>query len=154
MNQYTVSSHAEYARLRIGVLCGGMSIEREVSFNSGRTICDHLDTQRFTPVCLFQTITGTLYILPDRFVHRGKISDFEHRLAQEAELISWNHLKTRIDFLFIAQHGRYAEDGALQGLLELLRIPYFGSRVRASAWGMDKHLHYHATWHVDNARRS
>ena len=125
-------------KLRVGVLMGGKSIEKEVSFNSGRTICDHLDTARYTVIPLFQHHTGTLYILPWRFLHRGKISDFEQRLEDQAERISWDSLKTRIDFMYIATHGRYAEDGTLQGFLSVLQIPYLGSKVMASALGMDK----------------
>lgn len=125
-------------KLTVGVLMGGKSIEREVSLNSGRTICDHLDTEHYTIVPLFQTITGALYILPERFLHRGKISDFEHRLETEAQKIAWDDLKQLIDFMYIALHGRYAEDGTLQGFLEVLGIPYLGSKVWASALGMDK----------------
>lgn len=126
--------------LRVGILMGGRSIEREVSLNSGRTICDHLDTARYTVIPIFQTISGQLYILPWHFLHRGKIADFEHRLADEAQAIMWDDLKSTIDFCFIALHGRYGEDGCIQGILEILHIPYFGSKVLASALGMDKPL--------------
>lgn len=124
--------------IRVGVIMGGRGNEKEVSFNSGRTVCDHLDTFRYTIIPIFQRANGSLYILPDRFLHRGKISDFEHRLTTEAEKISWAALKERIDFMYIAMHGRLAEDGTLQGFLEVLRIPYLGSKVLASAIGMDK----------------
>ncbi len=127
-------------KLKIGVLMGGKSIEREVSFNSGRTVCDHLDTERYEIIPLFQTIVGKLFILPWRFLHRGKISDFEHRLSTEAESLSWDSLKNKIDFIFNAMNGRYGEDGSLQGLLEILGIPYLGSKVFTSALGMDKFL--------------
>jgi len=122
----------------IGVFFGGRSIEREVSFNSGRTICDHLDTQRFTVLPIFQAQDGTLYILPQHFLHRGKISDFEHRLSAEARRITWDDLPQLINCAFIALHGRFAEDGTLQGMFEVLQIPYFGSKTFASALGMDK----------------
>ena len=125
-------------KIRIGVLMGGKSIEREVSFNSGRTVCDHLDTHYYEVIPLFQSIDGTLYILPWQFIHRGKISDFEHRLPQEATSIIWDDLKLTVDFIFIAMHGEFAEDGCLQGLLELLQIPYLGSGVLSSALGMNK----------------
>lgn len=124
-------------KLRIGVLMGGMSLEKEVSFNSGRTICDHVDTTRYDVIPLYQN-SSHLYLLPWHFLHRGKTTDFEHRLAHEAELIVWDDLKKRIDFIFIAQHGRYAEDGTLQGLLTVLDIPYLGSGIFASAVRMDK----------------
>ncbi len=125
-------------KLRIGVLMGGKSIEREVSFNSGRTICDHLDTQRYTIVPIFQTATGQLYHLPWHFLHRGKISDFVHRLEQEATSLTWDGLKACIDFIYPAMHGRFAEDGTMQGILEVLNIPYLGSKVMGSALGMNK----------------
>lgn len=125
-------------KIRVGVLMGGRSIEREVSFNSGRTVCDHLDTSRYAVVPIFQTAHGQLYLLPLHFLHRGKISDFEHRLAQEATAISWDSLKEIIDFAYICMHGRQAEDGVLQGFLEVLNIPYLGSGILASALSMDK----------------
>lgn len=125
-------------RLRVGVLMGGKSIEREVSLNSGRTICDHLDTAFYRVIPIFQTRDGRLYVLPWRFLHRGKISDFEHRLIREAQEIRWDTLKDTIDFMYIALHGRYGEDGIVQGFLEVLNIPYLGSKVFASALGMDK----------------
>ncbi len=125
-------------KLRVGVLMGGKSIEKEVSFNSGRTICDHLDTTRYEVIPLFQDDDGTLYKLPWHFLHRGKISDFQHRLINEATKISWNSLKTSIDFAYIAVHGRYAEDGTLQGFLEILDIPYLGSKTFGSALAMNK----------------
>ncbi|MBI2775579.1 ATP-grasp domain-containing protein [Candidatus Dependentiae bacterium] len=125
-------------KIRIGVLMGGKSLEREVSFNSGRTVCDHLDTFNFEVVPLYQNITGKLFILPLRFLHRGKTTDFEHRLDAEAQAVSWDDLKNFVDAVYIAQHGRYAEDGTMQGFLEVLGIPYVGSKVFASALGMDK----------------
>ena len=125
-------------RLRVGVLMGGRSTEREVSFNSGRTVCDHLDTFKYEIIPLFQRVDGALFVLPYRFLHRGKISDFEKRLDAEAEKIAWDSLKERIDFVYIAMHGQFAEDGTLQGFLEVLKIPYLGSKVLASALGMDK----------------
>lgn len=128
-------------KIRIGVLMGGKNAEREVSFNSGRTICDHLDHVRYHVIPIFQTHTGELYQLPLKFLHRGKISDFEHRLPTEATRLTWDTLKQLIDFVYIALHGRYGEDGIVQGALELLDIPYLGSNVLASALGMDKAFH-------------
>ena len=125
-------------KLRVGVLMGGKNIEREVSFNSGRTACDHLDTTRYDIIPIFETSAGNLYMLPWHFLHRGKISDFITRLPAEATRISWDDLRNRIDFCFIAVHGRYAEDGTLQGLLEVLGIAYLGAKVLGSALGMDK----------------
>jgi len=125
-------------RLRIGVLIGGLSVEREVSFNSGRTICDHLDSTRYDVIPIFHTKDNKIYLLPWRFLYRGKTTDFIHRLPEEAEFLRWCDLSKTIDFLYIAEHGCFAEDGTLQGLLEVLGVPYFGSGIFASAVCMDK----------------
>lgn len=127
-------------KLRIGVLMGGKSLEKEVSYNSGRTVCDHLSINDYTIIPIYQ-YNNTLFLLPWHFLHRGKTTDFEHRLAAESSTISWDELKNSIDFIYIAQHGLYAEDGILQGTLETLRIPYLGSKVLASALRMDKIVH-------------
>ena len=74
-------------KLRVGVFMGGKTIEKEVSLNSGRTVCDHLDTSRYEAIPIFQAFTGELYILPWRFLHRGKISDFEHRLPKKLNIL-------------------------------------------------------------------
>jgi len=127
-------------KLCVGVLMGGRSIESEVSFNSGRTVCDHLDTECYEVIPLFQTVEGLLFILPWYFLHRGKTTDFIHRLADEATVICWDDLKKLTDFIYLAIHGRYAEDGIVQGFLEILGIPYLGSDVFASALSMDKYV--------------
>jgi D-alanine-D-alanine ligase and related ATP-grasp enzymes len=125
-------------KLRVGVLMGGRSQEREVSFNSGRTVCDHLDTCRYEIIPIFQAENGNLFLLPWHFLHRGKTNDFRHRLEGEATRIKWDELKNLIDFVFIAMHGQFAEDGTVQGFLEILGIPYLGSKVFGSAIGMNK----------------
>lgn len=125
-------------KLRVGVLMGGKSQERQVSFNSGRTVCDHLDTSRYNIIPIFQTGAGKLFILPWHFLHRGKTDDFIHRLEQESKHIRWDDLAQLVDFVFIAMHGKFAEDGTVQGFLEILGIPYLGSKVFGSAIGMDK----------------
>ena len=127
-------------KLQVGVLLGGMSIEREVAFNSGRTVCDHLDTEIYDVIPLFQSAQGNLYILPFSFLYRGKIADFQDRL-HEAQEVFWDNLPQLIDFMYIATHGAYAEDGRLQGMLEMLKIPYLGSKVFASSLNMNKRLH-------------
>ncbi len=125
-------------KLRVGVFMGGKSIEHEVSFNSGRTVCDHLSTARYEIVPVYQVRTGELYILPWHFLHRGTTTDFAARLEREARCIVWDELATHVDFMYLAVHGRYAEDGTLQGMLEVLGIPYLGSKILASALCMDK----------------
>lgn len=94
---------------RVGVLLGGVSAEREVSLRSGEAIVEALRSRG-------HTVTP---ILVDRDIDKALRS-------------------TPIDVAFLALHGRYGEDGAIQGLLEWMGIPYTGSGVLASALAMDK----------------
>jgi D-alanine-D-alanine ligase len=95
---------------KIGVLCGGLSAEREVSLRTGEAIC--------------ATLVDLGYDAQRLFVDR----DLDLALRQ-----------ARIDVAFLALHGRYGEDGCVQGLLELMGIPYTGSDVLSSALAMNKH---------------
>jgi len=125
-------------KFRVGVFMGGRSIEHEVSFNSARTICDHIDSSIYEAIPIYQSRNQDLFILPWSFLHRGKTTDFEGRLEKEAKKIVWDDLKQLVDFVYLAVHGRYAEDGTLQGMLEVLQIPYLGSGVFTSSLTMDK----------------
>ncbi|PRX31112.1 D-alanine-D-alanine ligase [Orenia metallireducens] len=94
---------------KIAVIRGGRSAEREISLKTGKAILDALNRQGY----------HTIDIDPAKDLHK--------RLYQE-----------EIDIAFIALHGRFGEDGTIQGLLELEGIPYTGSGVLASALAMDK----------------
>lgn len=95
--------------MRIGVLRGGMSAEREVSLSSGAAVLRALQRRGWDAV--------DIDVGPD----------LPAKLVVE-----------RIDVAWIALHGRFGEDGCVQGLLEVMGIPYTGSGVRASAVAMDK----------------
>jgi D-alanine-D-alanine ligase len=94
---------------KVGVLFGGRSAEREVSIMSG---------------------TGVLQALQGKGIDAHAFDPAERSLAELAA--------EKFDRVFIALHGRYGEDGSLQGALEQLGIPYTGSGVMASAVAMDK----------------
>lgn len=94
---------------KVGVLFGGRSAEREVSIMSG---------------------TGVLNALRNRGIDAHPFDPAERSLAELAA--------EKFDRVFIALHGRYGEDGSLQGALEQLGIPYTGSGVMASSIAMDK----------------
>ena len=93
----------------IGILLGGLSAERDVSIASGEAV--------------YQALTAAGYRCTKIYVDR----DIDRVLRQ-----------TPIDVAFIALHGTYGEDGCVQGLLEIMGIPYTGSSVMASALAMDK----------------
>ena len=126
--------------LRVGIILGGMSSEREVSLNSGRNVYDNLDRELYTGIPIFMDAGGRLWIIPWQLVSQNTTMDISDHLEDTARRISYENLKTEIDFAFISLHGKYGDDGCIQGLLELLRIPYTGPGVLASALGMDKYL--------------
>ena len=130
----------EMKRLRVGVILGGMSSEREVSLNSGRNVHDHLDREAYDPKAIFMDDRGGLWQIPWQLISQNTTTDISERLQKEARRIPYEALKEEIDFAFISLHGKFGEDGCMQGLLELLKIPYTGPGVLASALGMDKHI--------------
>ena len=96
---------------RVGVIMGGLSAERDVSLRTGEGVARALEDR-------------------GRDVARITFSSGDSL----PELIRMAH----IEVAFIALHGRGGEDGCVQGLLELLGIPYTGSSVLSSALAMDK----------------
>ena len=125
-------------RLKVGVILGGMSSEKEVSLNSGRNVYDNLDRDRYDSIPVFMDDRGELWILPWQLVSQNTTVDISERLELEARRIAYEELPQAIDFAFLALHGKYGDDGCIQGMLELLGIPYTGPGVLASALGMDK----------------
>jgi len=127
-------------KLRVGIISGGMSSEREVSLNSGRNVYDNLDAELYEGKPIFMDDHGSLWVITWQLVSQNTTVDISERLAREARKISYEDLKKEIDFAFISLHGKYGDDGCIQGLLELLGIPYTGPGILASALGMDKHM--------------
>ncbi len=101
----------------IAVIYGGDSSEREVSLLSGREVHASLIKQGFK---------AELVDVSDLLLSKGDLARFAGT--------------NRPDLAFLAVHGTNSEDGAYQGLFELLHIPYTGSGIQASALAMDKNL--------------
>ena len=126
--------------MRVGVILGGISSEREASLASGRQVCVHLNPQKYTVIPVFMDLEGRLWHIPQKLLIQNTTADIIGRLKGEAERVSYENLRSLIDFAFIALHGKYGDDGCIQGVLELLGIPYTGSGVLASAVCMDKYM--------------
>ncbi|MCD6486153.1 MAG: D-alanine--D-alanine ligase [Syntrophobacterales bacterium] len=124
--------------LRVGIILGGMSSEKEVSLNSGRNVYDNLDGEKYEGIPVFMDSEGRLWIIPWQLVSQNTTTDISEHLERDARRISYEQLKNEIDFAFISLHGKYGDDGCIQGLLEIVGIPYTGPGVLASALGMDK----------------
>jgi D-alanine-D-alanine ligase len=97
-------------KLRLALIAGGLSGERDVSIKSGDAVQRALDPTKYTV---------------SRYDPKNGLGD----LLQDRE---------GIDLAFVLLHGKYGEDGSIQGFLELLRIPYVGSGILASAMALNK----------------
>ncbi len=135
-------------RPSVAVLFGGASEEHDVSVKSAMQVADALDTHRYEPVFVGITRAGAwqmcegprpgwesgrcrpALISPDRPTHGLLV----------LEGGAWQTV--RVDVVFPVLHGRWGEDGAVQGLLELSGIPYVGCDIQSSAICMDKSLAY------------
>ena len=126
-------------RKRIGVVFGGRSSEREVSLMGGRNVYFSLDRHRYEPLAVYWDQRGRFWSIPETIVIRNTTKEVEDRLTNPGvERITFESLPERIDLAFLVTHGKYGDDGCLQGLLELLRLPYTGSGVLGAALGLDK----------------
>lgn len=132
-------------KIRVAVLMGGKSPEHEISLISGQEVVRNLDKSKYTllPVVISRdgaiwrlTDTGSALSLPDPL--KAKVAGKEIVPASFKEISGANNLASGVDVAFIAMHGPYGEDGTIQGMLELAGIKYTGSKVLASALGMDK----------------
>lgn len=128
-------------KLRVGVLFGGKSAEKEISLATGRYVLNLVDASRFDAIPLYMSQSGLLWKLPPKLVLMNTTKDVEEKLESIAEHIRFEDLPKLIDFAFIALLGKFGEDGGVQGILELVRVPYSGSGILASAVGMNKGTH-------------
>lgn len=128
-------------KLRIGVIFGGNSSEKEVSLAGGRHVYQHLDRSRFLPVAIFWDSQLRFWQIPETLVIRNTCKEVEENLeAKSAKRISFEELPQIIDLAFLVTHGKYGDDGCLQGVLEMLKIPYTGSGVLSAALGLSKKM--------------
>jgi UDP-N-acetylmuramate--alanine ligase len=154
-------------KIKVGIIFGGRSKEREISFAGGRTVYDNLNKSLFDAVPLFIDSFNNVVLLNWEFIYKGSIRDFYpspdsipssphefqiyaeslgHLSLEEQETlikrigkrVPAEALKSIMDIGFLCLHGPYGEDGRIQGLLEYLDIPYTGSGILSSAIGINK----------------
>ena len=124
--------------MRIGLVFGGRSVEHRVSVISARTVASALREAGHEVVALGIASDGC-WVAPEvgESALRGEIDAFNPVDGRVKE--SLHHLlESEIDLVFPVVHGTWGEDGTLQGLCEMLDLPYVGADVSASAISMDK----------------
>ncbi len=128
-------------KLKVAVIFGGTNTEHEVSLVSGRAILDNLSRDMYEVIPIKITKENTwispkelkasfVPVLPNKIVEASRAIDSIDDLMEDHSF----------DVVFPVLHGPYGEDGTIQGLLEMMRIPYVGCGVTGSAICMDKVL--------------
>ena len=108
---------------KLGIIYGGISTEHDVSIMSAKSVIENLDKQK--------------YEIHELYINKyGKWFEIKNGEKEEIYNLLWT-LK-ELDVVFPVLRGRGGEDGTIQGMLEMLQIPYVGCGVLASAVGMDK----------------
>ena len=134
------------SKKNLAVIFGGRSSEHEVSCISVVTVAKAVDTEKYNIYLIGITKEGSWL----RAADISQIEDGSWRESKERAFISpdtkgeliidenGNNTYIKLDVIFPVLHGKYGEDGTIQGLFELSKIPYVGCGVLASAVGMDK----------------
>jgi len=142
---------------KVAVLFGGRSPEHEVSIITGIQVMAALDKDKYDVVPVYVTKEGKWirgdesFLTPSTFKDLDKVIENKKTLVmssdptirglieepQKVEIVKSFRLE-KIDIVFPAFHGKYGEDGSVQGLLEMANIPYVGCDVQSSSVGMDK----------------
>lgn len=109
--------------IKLGIIYGGISTEHDVSIMSAKSILENLNKEK--------------YEIHEIYINEyGKWFEIQNGEKEEIYNLIWT-LK-ELDVVFPILHGIGGEDGTIQGMLELLKVPYVGCGVLASAVGMDK----------------
>lgn len=139
----------EKAKLRVAVLFGGRSGEHEISIRSAHSVVEAIDRSRFEAILVGIDRQGGWHLHSDEGFGRlttdagqGSVVDVtlvsrhgEHGLIDSEK---GGRAAAGVDVVFPVLHGPFGEDGRIQGMLEMLGIPYVGAGVLGSAVGMDK----------------
>ena len=128
---------------RIGLLYGGKSAEHEVSLSTAKAVTQAVDFNEFDVFPIFITLKGEWRVGPQLTEPAQTIEQLQFTTTSEqsenniTQFIN-THMENPFDVVFPLLHGTNGEDGTVQGLLEVLNIPYVGNSVLGSAAGMDK----------------
>jgi D-ala D-ala ligase N-terminal domain protein len=109
--------------IKLGIIYGGVSTEHDISLMSAKSVIENLDKEK--------------YEIHEIYINKyGKWYDVRDDEIEEIYNLIWTLKK--LDVVFPVLHGLGGEDGTIQGMLEMLQVPYVGCKVLASSVGMDK----------------
>jgi D-alanine-D-alanine ligase len=125
-------------KLNVAVIYGGTNTEHEVSLASATSIIHNLDTKKYR-ILPIKISKSNRWLVATNFLSTASLQHFD---TKKVKLISQSpseiFTKFNINLVFPVLHGPYGEDGTIQGMLEMIKLPYIGCGVMASAICMDK----------------
>lgn len=131
--------------ITVGIVFGGKSREHDVSIESARAICQHIDRSRYTPRLIYINKEGNWAFIEEEALLQAKAyqgTGLTRGIPEQFFSISpWDKgspVPAEIDIYFPVLHGPNGEDGKIQGVWELAGKPYVGANSLASALAMDK----------------
>jgi D-alanine-D-alanine ligase len=144
------------AKINLALICGGKSAEHEVSLISAKNVIAALDFNKYNLFLFAVTKNGAFRFYADKqnfldnqdnpdtvSLKESAFSEVAWLAADQrgqAMLLGDNEQFLQLDVVFPIMHGSFAEDGKMQGFLEMLNLPYVGPDVLASAISMDKEI--------------
>jgi len=128
--------------MKVGILCGGPSLERGISLNSARSVLDHLGGDGIDIVPFYFDTNRSVYRISQAQLYSNTPSDFDFKLKQTSSPLDEAALIRQLqdlDIVFPVIHGAFGEGGQLQAFLERHNIPFVGSPSAACAAAFDKY---------------
>jgi D-alanine-D-alanine ligase len=128
------------AKVRVNVVMGGPSAEYEVSLNSGREVLSNLDRNKYELRAVVVTKDKKFYYrdITESVPDAAALAEPQKTMSGPFLPCDCKEIWENCGAAFLALHGEFGEDGVIQGYLETLSIPYYGSGVYASAVAMNK----------------
>ena len=125
-------------KLKIGVIFGGTSSEHDVSKVSGTSVIKNLNKEKYDIISIYIDKDGKWYTY-EKPLEDVTILDIDADVSNDIKPIdNIEKILKSVDVIFPVLHGLGGEDGSIQGLFEMLKVPYVGCGILASSVGMDK----------------
>ena len=124
-------------KLKLGVIFGGKSSEHDVSIVSGTSVIRNLNKEKYdiTPIYISKDGRWYIYTKP---IEQIEVLTIGKEIEEKYMIENLEDTLKGLDVVFPVLHGLGGEDGSIQGMLEMFKIPYVGCGVLASSIGMDK----------------
>ena len=123
--------------MKLAVIFGGVSTEHDVSVVSGTSVISKLDKEKYDILPIYIDKNGVWYKYTKN-INEIEITKIGEKLQNLEKIDNIIETLKKQDVIFPVLHGLYGEDGTIQGLFEMIKIPYVGCKVLASSLAMDK----------------